>query len=180
MRLRDCHKTLRVRSVAASADREDSTLVRQDEATQPWGLLSGRLIRYFCIGSISFAVVAVHAGPDPVSGRFEGTGRACYGTLTIQPKTISWLTPFSQCKSMSYALISQDKQNGQSRMTYRLTSHAQSCRYAVLSLTHAGPAENTGWEVTGYGSEKSYLTDKSGGYTAKADDLMSCYLVRNQ
>jgi hypothetical protein len=111
MRLRACHKTLRARRVAASADREDSTLVRRDEATQPWRLLLGGLIRHVCIGTISCAVVAVHAEPESITGRFEGTGRACYGTLSIQPKTISWLTPFSQCKSMSYALISQDKQH---------------------------------------------------------------------
>jgi len=138
-----------------------------------------RLIYRVCISTILVAAIAAKAKAEPVTGKFEGTGRACYGTLTIQAKTISWLTPFSQCKSMSYALVSQDKQNEQDRITYRLTSRSENCRFAVLSLTHSGPAENTGWEVTGYGSEQSYLGDKSSGYTARNEDMMSCYLVRN-
>jgi hypothetical protein len=138
-----------------------------------------RIISHACISAILFTAVTAQAEPKLSTKSFQGTGRACYGTLTVQPKTISWLTPFSQCKSMSYVLASQEKQNGQSRMTYRLTSHAEHCRYAVVSLTHAGPDSNTGWEVTGYGSEQSYLADKSNGYQAKADDIMSCSLVRN-
>jgi len=81
---------------------------------------------------------------------------------------------------MPYTLLGKEKQNGQTRVTYRLTSHAESCRYAVLSLTHAGMGENTGWEVTGYGSQQSYLADKSRGFKVETDDMMSCYLVRNQ
>jgi hypothetical protein len=138
-----------------------------------------RMIFQACIGAILITAGTAQAAPQLSTSSFQGTGRACYGTLNIHPKTISWITPFSQCKSMSYTLVNQERQNGQSRMTYRLTSHAESCRYAVISLTHAGPAANTGWEVTGYGSEQSYLADKSAGYQAKTEDAMSCYLVRN-
>jgi hypothetical protein len=138
-----------------------------------------RIIRHAFIGTLLVTVLTAQAASDPVTGSFQGSGRACYGTLTIQAKTISWLTPFSQCKSISYEFIDPEKDNGRARMTYRLTSHTGNCRFAILSLTHAGPAENTGWEVTGYGSEQSYRADKSSGYQSKAADVMSCYLVRN-
>lgn len=137
-----------------------------------------RMISFAFTGILVVAVTA-QAQTEPLTGRFQGTGRACYGTLTVQAKTISWLTSFSQCKSTPYRLVSQEKHNGQTRMTYRLTSSPANCRFAVLSLTHAGPAENTGWEVSGYGSEQSYLADKSSGYKAKTEDMMSCYLVRD-
>jgi hypothetical protein len=138
-----------------------------------------RIIRHAFIGAFLVTTLTVQAEPKPLTGRFQGSGRACYGTLTIQAKTISWLTPFSQCKSMSYELVDPEKHKGRAGLTYRLTSQAGNCRFAILSLTHAGPAENTGWEVTGYRSEQSYRADKSSGYQSKAEDVMSCYLVRN-
>jgi hypothetical protein len=137
-----------------------------------------RMIPYAITGAILATAITVQAESGSVTGRFQGTGRACYGTLSIDAKTLSWLTPFSHCKSMAYQLLSQERHGGKTRMTYRLTSSPANCRFAVLSLTHGGPGENTGWEVTGYGAEQSYLADKASGYQAKTEDMMSCYLVR--
>jgi hypothetical protein len=121
----------------------------------------------------------VQAETHQLTARFMGSGRACYGPLTVGTKTISWLTPFSQCKSVSYALIEGDARGDISRVTYRLKPDAGSCRYPVLSLTHKGRAKHSGWDVTGYGSEQSYQDDKASGYQAKSEDMMSCYLIRD-
>jgi hypothetical protein len=124
-------------------------------------------------------IAIAQAATQTPPGRFQGSGRACDGTLEVRTKSISWLTTFSQCKAMPYALIERHEQGGETRITYRLKSRASSCRYAILSLTHKGLAEDTGWDVTGYGSEQSYQADKTSGYQAKAEDMMSCYLTRN-
>lgn len=137
-----------------------------------------RMIGYAFIGAIVAGAMTARAESETVTGRFEGTGRACYGTLSIQAKTLSWLTPFSQCKSMPYRLVDQENHGGKTRMTYRLTSPPSNCHFAVVSLSHTGLTENTGWEVTGYGSQQSYLADKGSGYQARTEDMMSCYLVR--
>jgi hypothetical protein len=97
----------------------------------------------------------------------------------VAEKTISWMTPFSQCKSMGYELIERGSREGQMRMTYRLKPGAGSCRYTVLTLTHRGTVDGTGWEVTAYGSETSYRTDKSNGYKTRSEDMLSCPLVRD-
>jgi hypothetical protein len=107
-------------------------------------------------------------GNQSLHGRFQGTGRACYGTLAVRAKTITWTTPFSQCKSMPYELVEQHKQGKKVSMTYRLKTHPGICRYTILALTHHGSADDTGWEVTGYGAEQ------------RADHVMSCSLIREQ
>lgn len=138
-----------------------------------------RVSLYTFLGTCLVAATAAQAKDSPFTGHFQGTGRACYGTLSVQAKTISWTTPFSQCTSISYELVERSKQDGQTTITYRFKSHPGSCRYTILALTHHGAADATGWEVTGYGSEKSYRTDKSNAYKARAEDMMSCPLVRD-
>jgi hypothetical protein len=125
------------------------------------------------------AISVASAQPRPLTGRFVGNGRACYGTLDVRTKTISWLTTFSKCKSTPYELIERNEQGGELRMTYRIKPNADGCRYAILSLTHTGVAKDIGWDVTGYGSEQSYQADKANGYQAKAEGMMSCYLTRD-
>ena len=138
-----------------------------------------RLSPYAFIGVWLVAIAAVRAEISPFSGRFQGTGRACYGTLAVTAKTISWITPFSQCKSMGYELVERNSREGQMRITYRLKPGAGNCRYTVLALTHSGTVDGAGWEVTAYGSETSYRTDKFNGYKTRSEDMLSCPLVRD-
>lgn len=137
--------------------------------------VSSLLIAFYLVANS-----AAQAETRPFTGRFLGSGRACYGTLDIREKTISWLTTFSQCKSMSYQLIERYARKAGSRMTFRLRpgAGAGGCRYSILSLTHSGSAADSGWEVTGYGSEQSYTNDKAGGYEIQSADQMPCYLIR--
>jgi hypothetical protein len=138
-----------------------------------------RMIAHLLIGTCILPVAVASAEIQPLTGRFLGSGRACYGTLAVRSKTISWLTTFSQCKAVPYELIERNEQAGALRVTYRLKQSNASCRYTILSLTHMGPEGDSGWDVTGYGSEQSYRADKSSGYKSKADDMMSCYLTRD-
>jgi len=123
-------------------------------------------------------LTTARAETSSFTGRFQGTGRTCYGTLAVQAKTISWLTPFSGCRPVRYQIIEHDAQNEQMKTVYRLEPGATSCRYAILILTHSGTSTDSGWEVTGYGSEQSYRTGKSSDYKTSSEDMMSCPLVR--
>lgn len=137
-----------------------------------------RTLTYASIGTYLMVVTAMAAEPRSFTGHFEGTGRACHGTLAIKAKTIAWKTTFSQCKTTAFELIEQDRQDGRMRLTYRLKTIAPSCRFSILTLTHAGPSPHSGWEATGYGSRQSYEADKSSGYKAKTEDMMSCSVIR--
>lgn len=121
------------------------------------------------------------ASAQPFTGRFNGTGRACYGTLAVHVKTISWLTSFSQCQALPVELIERDENGGTLRLTYQFTRGASSCRFGVVSLMHNNSSDmDTGWQVVGYGTKSSFLADKSDGYTRNAPDMMSCYLIRDR
>ena len=131
------------------------------------------LTLYIAVGS------SAQADESPFTGRFLGTGRACYGMLAVRTQTISWLTSFNQCQA-PYNLIERLDSNGRLRMTWRITQSKPACRYEIISLAHDGGAnQDIGWTVTGYGSEQSFMNDKRAGYAAAAPDIMSCYLVRD-
>jgi hypothetical protein len=129
--------------------------------------------------AISIAVgLAAQAAEPPFTGRFLGTGWACYGALAIQAKTVSWLTSFSQCKALPVALADRDESGGSLRITYRFTRSASSCRFSVVSLFHDGSKDqNTGWQIVGYVTMASFLAGKASGYTMNTPDMMSCYLI---
>lgn len=135
-------------------------------------------------GVLALCMVAgltAQAGEAPFTGRFLGTGRACYGMLAVRTKTISWLTSFSQCQALPYELVERADSAGRLRITWRFTRNLPACRYRLISLAHNGGSDkDIGWNVIGYGSEQSYLADKAAGYTAAAPDALSCYLVREQ
>jgi hypothetical protein len=129
----------------------------------------------FCLIASSVAL----GETSSMTGRFLGTGRACHGTLDVRTGTISWMTTFSACTPGPYEVVEQNKSGEELRLTYRLKDQASNCRYAILSLSHQGSVTDTGWEVMGYGTERSYQADKASGYQAKAPDIMSCYLIRD-
>jgi hypothetical protein len=116
---------------------------------------------------------------NSLTGRFIGIGRACRGTLDVRAKTISWVTSFSACTLGRYEVVEHYKSSEELRLTYRLKGQGANCRYTILSLSHQGSVTDTGWEVTGYGTEPGFQADKASGYHSKASDVMSCYLIRD-
>jgi len=77
-----------------------------------------------------------HASTPPLTGHFVGTGRACYGTLALTQKTISWNTAFSHCKARPFHLVDDGQAGGKRRLTFEFTETASACRFRVISLTH--------------------------------------------
>lgn len=132
-------------------------------------------IATICIG----IGISAHAQAPTLSGRFAGTGRACFGSLSVHSKTITWSTPFSQCIRLPYETVEQNTSSHNTRFTFSFKRQPAGCRYRIITITHdGGRDDSTGWQVTGYGQEHSYLADKANGYTSDAPDIMSCYLIR--
>lgn len=97
----------------------------------------------------------------PYSGRYLGTGRACYGVLTITDKHVEWQTPSSKCPPTAYKIVEQ----GGGRVTFRLVRSAAPCSYGVVSLVHhAGKSTDDGWEVMGYRDERTFREHKAGNF----------------
>jgi hypothetical protein len=134
-----------------------------------------KLLRCWTAGAglaVAFAASAV----APKVERFLGTGRACYGALTITPKTLSWITPFSRCDPVSFQIVEQDP----GRTTFRMAETMSECRYQVLSLTHQHPDDpDKGWHVTGYRDESSYREHKATSFSSNQSRTLSCYLIRD-
>jgi hypothetical protein len=101
-----------------------------------------------------------------------GSGRACYGMLTITARRITWITPFSECRSSAYTI--RDRRDGLDglRITYELMQPSVNCRYRILVLTHSASSENAiGWNVVGYPTPNSAAQ-------YRRDDALDCYLYR--
>lgn len=129
--------------------------------------------------SMTIGLLAQAAEP-PFTGRFLGSGRACYGALAIDAKTASWLTSFSQCRAMPVELVERDDNGGALRITYRFKTGSSSCRFGAFSLSHEGATNSDiGWQIVGYPSEARFIEDKASGYTMNAPDMMSCALIRD-
>ena len=123
-------------------------------------------------------VFPVCAADSVFTGAFEGTGRACYGGLYIRTKTISWLTPFSQCQRVLYEVIEHGDKGNQRQFAFHLKQRSKGCRFDVLYLYHADtPNPDAGWHVIGYSSVEDYRTDKLNGYKGDAPQSQSCSLV---
>jgi hypothetical protein len=101
-----------------------------------------------------------------------GSGRACYGMLTITSRAITWMTPFSRCRTSQYAIVDrQDRPDGL-QVTYQLQRPSFGCRYPVLVLTHSVDAgADIGWNVVGYPSLESAIRRNK-------EDELGCYLYR--
>jgi len=125
-----------------------------------------------------FIVSVASAVDSPFTGAFIGTGRACYGGLHIRPRTISWLTPFSQCQKILYEVIERRKRGNQREFVFHIKQHAKGCRFGVLYLDHPDiPNLDIDWGIIGYLSLESYETDKRNGYKAPLPNSLSCSLV---
>jgi hypothetical protein len=144
-----------------------------------------RTIREACVGAcaaavVSLALVATADGgtEPPFTGAFSGTGRSCYGRLFVRTRTISWLTPFSQCQQVPYRLVEQERRGNERRLTFELERRPRRCRYGVIHLRHRDtPEQDIGWEVIGYASLDDYRADEARGFKADSPTAMSCSLV---
>lgn len=126
-----------------------------------------------------FLSAPVLAAKGSLAGKFSGTGRSCYGSLTVKPTIVSWLTPFSQCNSVPVQLLERQDDKGQLRVIYRLKHQPRHCLYRVIMLQQDASANGDGgWSVVGYGSVQSYEADKQSGYTLNGSDMMTCPLAR--
>jgi hypothetical protein len=121
--------------------------------------------------------IAASAGP-PLTGIFQGTGRACYGTLSVKAGTISWITPFSQCRKTQYEVIEQREDGNRREAAFHLKQRSKGCLFEVLYLFHPDtPDPKIDWHVIGYGSLEDYQSGKQNGYKADSPRSQSCWLT---
>lgn len=142
------------------------------------GLRRKTLTALVAMASVGLVAPVVADQAAAFTGVFSGTGRACQGSLAIRKKTISWVTPFSQCKNLPYEVLEQGNGKAGDFFTFRLKGTGSSCRYTVLHLTHEKNANgDIGWNVIGYLSQQSYAKDKEKGFKAEEQEALSCYLT---
>ena len=112
------------------------------------------------------------AEADIARGNFMGSGRACYGMLTITSRAITWMTPFSFCRTSPYTIVDRRDGADDLSVTYLLAKPSAGCLYQVLVLTHrADEDKDIGWNVTGYPSLSARRQDRE-------EERLDCYLYR--
>ncbi|WP_208909903.1 hypothetical protein [Paracidovorax avenae] len=107
-----------------------------------------------CLGAFQGATAAAD---QAVSGVFEGTGRACSGTLKIQKKNLEWRSAFSSCHSTPYEVLERSHGIDQDRVVLHLKKLNDRCRYSVIEMERRGRYQ---WNVTAYSSLKEFNNRK--------------------
>jgi hypothetical protein len=93
------------------------------------------------------------AAPAGPTGAWVGSGRACYGTLQIQPATITWRTPFSACRSKAYKVVDHYRTKGEKSIAYTIDDKSTSCKFKVVMLVERDSGhDDSAWEAIGYGT----------------------------
>jgi hypothetical protein len=111
------------------------------------------------------------AHPKPIQeGLYEGTGRACGGTLRISRNDLTWRSPFSQCSGPT-VLIDRQSKGEATRWAYRLGKPHKQCLYKVVVIEQVETPDAGPWNVIGYPSLDAYKADA-------ADARLGCYLVK--
>jgi hypothetical protein len=115
--------------------------------------------------------------PWPFTAAFMGSGRLCYGGLYIREKTISWLTPFSQCQRIPFEVIEQWGEGNERNIVFRLKHKPPNCKFGVIYLRH-NPDPNFGilWEALGYAGEVTYRRGKQSNWLYQPWPSFSCPL----
>ncbi len=120
------------------------------------------------------ATATYAADAAPLNATFSGTGRACYGTLKVNQKQVTWKTPFSKCATRSFQVSELEAQDGRKRLLYELKEISKSCNYRTLVLTHPEPQQlESTWSLTAYRSYADYQASST-------VHSMSCALVRSK
>ncbi|MBF9265713.1 hypothetical protein [Paracidovorax cattleyae] len=90
-------------------------------------------------------------------GTYEGTGRACSGSLNVREKSVEWRSAFSVCHTARYEALEKNNNSNPKRIVLHLEKTAKECRYPVIEMEQAG---NYNWNVTGYPSLEAYRNRK--------------------
>lgn len=88
-----------------------------------------------------------------ITGVFQGTGRACSGSLHIGKKSIKWTSAFSTCNSSAYSVLETSRPPESEKTAFFLKKTGSKCRYKVIEVEHA---DGYNWNITGYQSEESF------------------------
>ncbi len=93
--------------------------------------------------------------------QLHGSSRLCYGDLQVKPKSFSWLTPVSQCKTSKFTLVLNEQTSDLTRLAWRLEKKSAKCQFAMVMIHHKGdPSADTEWVATGYASVKDFELDQ--------------------
>lgn len=93
------------------------------------------------------------AESNSIIGVFQGTGRACSGSLHIGTKSIKWISAFSACSSTRYTILEKSQPTENERTAFLLKKTSNTCRYKVIEVERA---DGYNWNITGYQSEESF------------------------
>lgn len=106
------------------------------------------------VGPCLLAVAGFAAAADaPFTGAFNGTGRACNGSLYVRAKTIEWISTYSICRPSRYEVLDKNLTGDLQRIAFRVKTRSRHCRYEVFELQQVS---RYGWAADGYQSFEAF------------------------
>lgn len=132
-------------------------------ANTPRGVAAGKPMARrpaaWCAGVLFAAAVTASLADAgaATTGRWEGGGRACTGTLEITRQTLAWTSSFTRCAASPYRAEPLKPEGSDHRTLFVLARKSASCRFSVIELRQGRVAngEST-WEAIGYPSRAAW------------------------
>ena len=137
-----------------------------------------RVIHIACLFAAALIGNGSPAADKPFTGIFRGNGRACFGALSIRPKTIEWHSTYSTCGPTAYEILEQDLLAKNARIVFLLKNHSKHCSHQVIELQHY---EQNVWDVKGYSSLEAYQKKELPDWkdsTLPEREALSCGLLK--
>jgi hypothetical protein len=109
---------------------------------------------------VLFAAAAAASLADAgaaTTGRWEGGGRACTGTLEITRQTLAWTSSFSRCAASPYRAEPLKSEGGDYRTLFVLARKSASCPFSVIELRQGRVTNGeSSWDAIGYPSRAAW------------------------
>jgi hypothetical protein len=113
------------------------------------------------VGLLLLGLALTAAAQATLTGRFQGDGRACYGRLTVTPKSLHWTSSFARCGPAPYTLIEQRLQGEHPRAVFKMGAAGRHCDFAIVELARYN---EWFWSVKGYPSTEAYEKREQPGW----------------
>lgn len=134
-----------------------------------------RIAKYLVTALLFGSLVAHSMAAPPLDsgfmGTYDGTGRACYGTVRLTAKTFSWRSPFQSVRNAPYDVVEEKTDNKSKILTIKLRKYSCKWQLPIIYLEHNAEEHELAWSIVGFTSMEDFKKMDTG-------NTLMCPLVK--
>lgn len=110
------------------------------------------LLTLSLLGSLAAHSMAAPPSDSSFLGTYDGTGRACYGTVRLTAKVFSWESPFQSVRNAPYDVIEEKSDNNSKKIAIKLKKYSRKWQLPIIYLEHNIEEHELAWSIVGFTS----------------------------